>query len=196
MKTLSTLLFLALFSFSASVSAQSALLSKMMFHAGFTYEFFTLRPSVGSNEASILPFYGLSGGMNYVLVHSNDQISLLANPNLALAYAGGYNGSLFMVQAPVFVSARVGAGATPFNENKFGFGAGAGVNVNYLYGNGAYNGLNHTLFLPSAMVEMLVNGRNSFYAIRAHFTLIPEQKKLGGDNVDFSNFGLSINYSF
>ena len=170
--------------------------TKMMFHAGFTYEFFPIKEVGAGSEVNILSFYGLAGGMNYVLMHSNDQFSLLANPNLALGYTGGYNGPLFMVQAPVFLSARVGAGSTPFNENKFGFGVGAGVNVNYLYGTFYILQLNHTLFLPSAMAEFQVNGSNSLYSIRLHLSIMPEQVRFKFNDYNFSNFGLSINYAF
>lgn len=181
----------ALSVYGISLNAQT---DKMMFHAGFTYEFFTLKEKSPATDGFILPFYGLTGGMNYVLLHSNDQVSLLANPNVSAAYSGGNGFSMFMVQAPIFLSARYGAGATPYNEKRIGVGAGAGVNVNYLYSTGDV--FNHTLFLPSAMAEVLINGRSSFYSIKVHWTLYPMVKKLQANDFSFSNLGVSINYSF
>ncbi len=169
---------------------------KFMFHGGFCYDFYSLRPRFGAaGEGFILPFYGLTGGFNYVLMHSNDQLSVMANPNVALAYSGGA-GANFMVQAPIFLALRYGAGATPYNEKKIGLGLGIGGSLNYLYSTSFIPALNHTFAIPKAYGELSVNGRNSFYTFRVHWTLSKATQKWGGSDYSFSNFGLAVIYSF
>ncbi|MEM0995795.1 MAG: hypothetical protein AAGN35_01890 [Bacteroidota bacterium] len=187
---------------------QAQLRDKATFHGGFTYQFVSMTPQ-GSPSPWRIPFYGLSLGMNYTLLHSNDQVSLGINPNGNFSFIfSSLFGTSLQAQAPVFLLARVGAGATPYNEQKFGIGAGIGATYTYMLhsqifqdnlGN-LYNvRLTEGWVNPSAVVEIGLKTRFSNYLFRFNWSLIrptlivPELNDLP---VRFGTAGLSILYTF
>lgn len=178
----------------AQVAAQS---DRFLWHGGFMYEFIRIAPKIGpAPDDPYLSYYGITFGTNYAIVHSNDQVSLSANPNVALAYSG-FGGTNFLAQAPMYLLARYGAGATKYNEQKVGVGAGIGVNYTFLYINSGGTELNQGFANPSAIVELNLNNRSSFYSIRAHWSLMRAEQRIDLFGMyEFSTFGLALSYSF
>ncbi|MCB9235394.1 MAG: hypothetical protein H6581_27310 [Bacteroidia bacterium] len=170
------------------------------FAGGFVYEFIGLKerdPLVGTPTPYTLgPFYGLSLNGSYVLAHKNDVVSACLDPGVRLGFNyfsyGGQASAWFLGQVPLTLMGRVGAGATPFNEQKVGFGLGFGANMTYLYSTQLYPPL-HKLFVnPNAVAELNINGRSTIYHIRFHMTPVGAPADLNGLPVTFSNFGLEI----
>ncbi len=178
---------------------------KATFWGGFTYNVVTLQPQ-GSTARTNLFYYGLNAGMDYVLLHSNDVVSLGINPNATVCVQfDGYNGLGFLGQAPVYLLARAGAGATPYNEQKFGIGAGIGVNNSYLSQNlsdnsGARVRISQVFFNPSALAEISINARNWNYIFRLNWSLYKPTYdiRVGVDRFPFQygTAGFGILYNF
>lgn len=192
-------LYIALFLFAVlGTTALKAQSDKFMLQGGFTYQFITLREKFAPAGArSVLPFYGLSVGMNYVLAHSNDQISLGLNPNLNFSFQfSSLSGTSILAQGPVFLLARYGAGATPYNEQRVGIGAGVGLNYSYLYLSQGLDQVSKGFVNPSAVVELNLKGRSSDYSFRVNWSLYRPTSEVLGTDFELSSAGLSIVYSF
>ena len=179
----------------AFIQAQA---DKAMFYGGFSYQFINIRDQtqpVGSVGFSY--YYGVAGGMNYVLAHSNDQVSLGINPNANLSFSFSPSGLSFLGQAPVFLLARLGAGSTPYNTTKFGIGAGIGCNFSYLYepSNG-FTQISKGFYNPSAIVELNLKGRSSDYSLRFNWSIYRPAVDLFGGSYEIGSTGLSIVYRF
>lgn len=175
------------------------------FYGGFSYNIVTLEP-VGSTQKFPFFYYGLSAGMNYVLLHSNDVVSLGINPNAVVSFQlDPMYGASFLGQAPVFLLARLGANATPYNEQKFGIGAGIGANYSFLTkklsdsGNNTVR-INQGFLNPSAVVEATINARGWNYVLRFNWSLAKPTHdiRIGVDKFPFrfGVGGLGINYNF
>jgi hypothetical protein len=189
------LFLLILFGMGNTSWAQS---DKMMFHGGFAYNFVTKRPEfqpAGSQQ--IFYLYGLTAGMNYVLAHSNDQVSVSVNPNVNLGFTFYQSGLGFLGQVPVFMLARLGAKATPYNESRFGIGAGLGCNFSYWYTSSLnFNQINQAFYNPSALAELNIKGRSSDYSIRFNWSLYRPKAEMDGVKYELGTTALSIVYSF
>lgn len=205
-KKIGTLLTLLL-AFGLVSKAQFA--DKATFFGGFNYQFVSLTPQ-GSPSPDRLPFYGLGLGMDYVMLHSNDQISLGINPNANFSFVfNSLSGVSLLAQAPVFLLARIGANSTPYNEQKFGIGAGIGATYTYMllsqnffdqFGNpiGSLR-LKEGWVNPSAVVEVNLKTRFSDYVFRFSWSLAQptrEIEELQGYPYRFGVANLSIMYSF
>lgn len=177
---------------------------KMMWDIGFTYQFLTEEsryPAIGGgSNFQVLNFYGLTGGMNYVVWHSNDKVSLLANPGALVSFSLYNDGLSLFLQAPSYMSLHVGAGSTPFNEQRFGLGAGVGVVPSYLYyktfGFPSYQaGIG--MVNPGAMAEATILGRSTLYKIRVNWSLTKSRwQEIESLEARYSTFGLGILYVF
>lgn len=167
--------FVAALLFFTAVGGHAQLADKAKFFGGMTYQFIGITP-VGAPSPTYSSLYGLGIGMDYVLLHSNDAVSLGINPNanVCLQFSSYYGLSVF-ANAPLYLLARVGSGATPFNEQKFGIGAGIGGSYSYLLTTvnaGGSNSLFKTGFLnPGAIVEMSIKARSSNYLLRFNWSL-------------------------
>ena len=200
---LTTLLSLIVIATSSLAVAQ--LKDKATFYGGFTYNVVTLQPVASTQKTSFF-YYGLSGGMDYVLLHSNDVVSLGINPNAtACVQFDAYNGLSFLGQAPVYLLARLGAGATPYNEQKFGIGAGIGVNSSFMSQKvqdnaGTQVKISQAFFNPSAVAELSINARNWNYVFRLNWSLYKPTHdiRVGVDRFPFQygTAGLGILYNF
>lgn len=129
--------------------------------------------------------YGLTLGANYVFWHSNDVFSLSAAPSFSLAFNLNSNPVSLFLQTPLYLLARVGAGATSFNQNVVGFGVGIGGNFSFIrfpfgYEQPQPNGnpsiyreglVNQPYFTPAAMAELTINYRSSIFCLRGHANL-------------------------
>jgi hypothetical protein len=159
--------------------------------------FFSSSPSVS--------FYSISGGMYYAYAHKNDMYSIGLDPsvNFSLSFTTPVS---IMLQTPVFLAARVGQGATRYNENSVGFGVGIGGN--FTYARVAYqdliSGRSSTLeapfFAPAAMAELNLALNNPF-SVRFVINLANVEQDvdvgLGLQRpLTFSNWSLALLYSF
>lgn len=172
-------------------------MDRLMPHFGFMYEMVSVkRTDAPSTDRPVLfPYYGLNLGANYVLLHSNDQVSLGVEPNVNFAiFPTGTGGLGLLAQTPVFLMAKVGANCTPFNQQKIGIGAGIGVNYTYA----RYDGpdINTSYVAPAAIGEISLNLRSAVYILRGHFNLYPVQQNIGLEEYDFGNFGFGLVYGF
>lgn len=179
----------------STLSAQLA--DKAVFFGGFTYQFVSVRLQGDPAPAVLLPSYGLALGMDYVLLHSNDQFSIGVNPNINLGVS--YNsvvGFNVLAQAPVFMLARFGAGSTPYNEQKFGIGAGIGAVYSYYLDQ--FNEISNGFVNPSAVVEIGIRSRMSDYLFRFNWSLMRATVETGNPVLpyQFGLGGLSIMYYF
>ena len=132
---------------------------------------------MGSPSVQLSAHYGAGIGMDYVLMHSNDQVSLGINPNINLCFQfSNLYGISFLGTAPVYMLARLGAGSTPYNEQKFGIGAGIGGSYSYIatsYAGGGSSGVFKTgFFNPGAVVELQFNTRVTNYLFRFNWSLL------------------------
>ena len=157
--------------FSLCLASQAQLSEKANFFGGMTYQFIGITP-LGSPSPSYANLYGLGAGMDYVLLHSNDVVSLGVNPNVnACLQFNSFYGLSFFANAPVYMLARVGSGATPFNEQKFGIGAGIGGSYSYLYSASGGTPFSVGFLNPGAIVEMSLRTRGSSYLFRFNWSL-------------------------
>lgn len=187
------LIFFAFVSFWGSVlPAQS---EKLMPHGGFTYQFIILRDRFSGASAQAY-YYGLSGGVDYVLMHSNDQVSLGVDPNVHFSFAFTNQGTSLLLQTPVYLLARVGAGCTPFNEAKVGVGAGVGGNFSYINEGNRLNRFSQTFFSPAAVGEFSLRTRAANYVLRVNFTPFQTTTDVDGADLYFNNIGASFLYTF
>jgi hypothetical protein len=196
------LLLVLLFSANATVAQ---IKDKATFYGGFSYNVVTLTQLNTTGRTSFF-YYGLSGGMDYVLLHSNDVVSLGINPNASASVQfDAFNGFSFLGQVPIYLLARAGAGATPYNEQKFGIGAGIGVNSSYMSQRTQDSGggrvkINQNFFNPSAVAEASINTRNMNYIFRLNWSLYKPTHdiRLGTTRVPFqfgtAAFGILYNF--
>lgn len=180
--------------------AGAQLAEKAKWYAGLTYSQVNLTPVPAVNPLNLY-FYGLTVGMNYVLLHSNDVVSLGVNPNALFSVQFNQNlGVNMLASAPVFLLARVGANATPFNEQKFGIGAGVGLNYSYLSYKFSNAKINQGFLNPSAVVEIGINARNWNNIIRFHWSLYKPSHdiRIGIDKTPYryGTGGLGFLYNF
>ena len=195
---------------SVGISSQAQLADKATFFGGFNYQFVSITPQ-GSPSTDRLPFYGLGLGMDYVLLHSNDQFSLGVNPNanFSFVFSSAFGVSI-LANAPVYMLARYGANSTPYNEQKFGIGAGVGLGYSYMFlqqpfidqfGNRANFTLKQGWINPTAIVEINLKTRFSDYIFRFNWSLAQPSHDIEDINgvgfpYRFGIAGLSIFYSF
>lgn len=160
-----------------TTSMQGQLSEKAKFFGGITYQFVGFTP-LNSPQPSLYYLYGLGAGMDYVLLHSNDVVSLGINPNANLCLQFSYSSLNFLATVPTYMLARFGAGATPFNEQKFGIGAGIGGSGSYFASTSA-NGTLSTFFVnPSACVELAIGARGSNYLFRFNWSLMRPTREI------------------
>lgn len=169
-----------------------------MWHGGFCYQFVTFRQEFQPITARGLAYmYGITGGMNYILAHSNDQVSVGINPNANLGFSLSNSGVGFLGQLPVYLLARVGANSTPYNETKVGVGAGVGCNFSYWYvSNSGFSQLNTAFYNPSLLAELNIKGRASDYAIRFNWSVYRPKVEIDSQRYEMGTSTLSIIYSF
>lgn len=181
------------------IQGRGQISEKANLFGGVTYQFVGLT-ALGSPIPNYAYYvYGLGAGMDFVLAHSNDVVSLGVNPNAHLCFQlSSYYGVNFLASVPTYLLARVGAGATPFNEQKFGIGAGIGGSGSYFTSVG---GPRMFFMNPGAIVEMCVRTRSSNYLFRFNWSLMrpTHDVNLGGSTTNpyrIGLVGLSLFYSF
>jgi hypothetical protein len=188
-----------------NVHAQSVL-EKMMPRVGGSFQVLGIRNTDGSSYFSTpsTTFYSIQGGMYYAYAHSNDMYSIGIDPSLGVSLRLTSPVST-MIQVPVFLAARVGLGATRYNESSVGFGIGVGGSFTYLRlayfdANGRTYALQAPLIAPTAMAELAFSLNNPLL-LRFHINLAPTRYNAEVDlglkqQLDFHNWGISLLYPF
>lgn len=199
MKRLQHYLFLLLVLASSQVFGQ--LSSKAVFFGGPTYQFASLT-QVGSPAPTYSPHYGLGFGMDYILMHSNDQASIGINPNANICFSfSNLYGFDFFTSMPVYMLARLGAGSTPYNEQKIGIGGGIGGSFSYLATPVSSGDMLKTSFInPGALAELQFRYRGGNIVLRFNWSLAKSTQNIELGNNSFAfRMGvsaLSIFYNF
>lgn len=183
MKKVIGILMLFCAAFTHNLSAQSKF--EIVPHTGLMYEFIMPTPADSLTPQMSQIFSGMPDVWQYVTFHVGGY-GVLAHKNdvVSLGIDGGLNVGVnfrpvpvsFQIQAPVFVMGRLGAGCTPYNEQKIGIGAGVGVIPTYWsqkipIGSGSVSDMlkiNELFVAPSGVFEL--NYTRSI--IRVHFSLL------------------------
>jgi hypothetical protein len=210
---LTFLLFLSVAGNNLQAQNTSVFAERAQFSLGTFLEFIPMKyPITNANVFDgIPPFYNSFGvNANWVLLHSNDQLSLSASPGTHFAFSlNSRYGASLMFQAPVYLLGRIGANCTPFNESMFGFGAGIGANFSYVQfpvtnGFERIGRVSQPFIAPAAMVEFTGQFGKQAYSVRFHMNLMRFRGKVEVDPfisrdpiaVDYSNWGLGLMYYF
>ncbi len=152
---------------------------------------------------------GFSFGGSYNIKQWKDTWSLNVESNLVFSF--NYNnitGTSFYLQVPAYVTGRVGAKSTPYNDQIFGAMLGFGPSLNYLIypyitQTGAVNRLTPFYFSPTAVAEVLFNpsGRGGT-GLRFHANLTPykasftDQAAGVSGNLLYENYGVGLVFYF
>ncbi|MCB0837172.1 MAG: hypothetical protein KDE26_22900 [Bacteroidetes bacterium] len=199
-----------------STKSYAQLADKLVPHMGFMWEFATIKDVPTSSPQIFNSFYNFHLGTYYTLMHHNDIFSLGvdASAQFGLNFQQYVNASRtqvftrvdYMAQLPVFVMGKVGATATPYNQQKIGIAGGIGGNYNYLSYNNNFNQKSKSsYFVPSFVVEGTLLSRGNPLTVRFHYGLAhPEtnQKTTARDGSFppvtnrflLGNFGIGILY--
>lgn len=185
------------------LSAQA--LDKLQFKGGIMYELVTFQQSYDSTytnfvDPSIVPYVNLFVGGYYALAHKNDIVSVGVDGGLQ---AGVYfqQGFAYQLQLPAYLMGRLGAGATSYNQQKFGIGAGVGLQSTFLSDSRllqTHETIKTFLFIPSAIAEVVIGGNRNLIG-RLHIPLLPMKKQLedvGNGYFKLSNVGFGLIYRF
>jgi hypothetical protein len=129
-------------------------------------------------------FWGISIGANYIYHRSGDDFFAVgpgAQITGSFQFLGSF-GSNWMVQVPVYSFARIGAAATPYNQQRLGAGIGLGLRYTsfqtiYTASSGYVGRLRQNFLNPTAMVELTFNFRRvSPTTIRFYMDLLPARR--------------------
>jgi hypothetical protein len=168
--------------FTHNLSAQSKF--EIVPHTGLMYEFIVPTPADSMTPKMSQIFSGMPDVWSYitfhvggygVIAHKNDVVSLGVDAGLNVGLNFRPVPVSYQLQAPVFFMGRLGAGCTPYNEQKFGIGAGVGAistfwNQKLVIGGSSGNEtikIQEFFVTPSAVAE--VNYLRSIF--RVHFGL-------------------------
>ncbi len=109
--------------------------NKFSFSTGICYDFIPV--FLDDNVTPVfsdgaLAQYGIALKGNYVLMHSNDVISLSGASAFHFDFLFSNLGFGTLLRLPIYGLFRVGNNATPFNNQVVGLGLGGGLALNYL----------------------------------------------------------------
>jgi len=163
-----------------NLSAQIS--DKLIPHFGFMYEYNTASYTTSNGEERrefLRNYYVINVGAYYLLTQKNDIFSVGVEPNLQLGVSPvPISGRLrlgYVVQTPVYAMARVGAGSTPYNQQRVGLGVGIGGSFTTFSYFGAIGqsivNERGNFIAPGAVVEVTINSRGNPLVLRAHASL-------------------------
>lgn len=182
---------------------------KLQFRGGFSFEFVPVEYPDGTNfflNDQLL--YGILLGGEYTLFQSNDLFALNADLgiNFSFNYSNFYGSQLFL-QTPLYLVAKVGAGATKYTD--FPVGAALGVGLAYTFVNIPFSTnqavaeisrLKPSWVAPSAMAQLTLRTNQGTYGIRGHLNLssFTENTTIEGFVVPlrYENWGVGLVYTF
>ena len=201
---LSAILLLAA-SFVSIQKTQAQISDKLIWHTGFMYQITRVADLDINNVPVSVPspaFYTFNVGAYYAAVQKNDIVSagIQANAQIGLSPVNAGVGIRlnYLVELPIYAMARVGAGCTPYNEQRVGLSVGVGTNLShYAY----YMGFGNTLVSPritalnpAGIVELTIVSRGNPTTFRLHGSLnnAPLRVNLRDLNGDITQFGPEI----
>lgn len=154
-------------------------------------------------------FWGITVGSNYTYFRTENE-AFAAGPGAQITGSFqflGRAGTNWMIQAPIYAYARLGAGATAYNIQRLGIGIGAGgrltsFQITYTSLSGGYIGkLKQTFITPTVFADLTFNFRRTNpTTLRIHFDPLPTRRNteiMGAIDpvpLEFSTIGLSILY--
>jgi hypothetical protein len=175
---------------------------KLQYHMGGSYDFLRIQGST----PMYANYFTITGGAHYVFWHSNDQISLSANPNASIgASFNNFTGFSVFAQVPAFIMLRLGAACTKYNEQKFGLGAGVGGSYFYIKDNAfpfnnSLQTLETNLLNPVAAVQLTFQNDFRTLTVRGYGSLLPYSTTFlqffGNEKFNYDQYGLAILYNF
>ncbi|MDX2250575.1 MAG: hypothetical protein SF052_27585 [Bacteroidia bacterium] len=198
---------------------QAQLTDKLVPHMGFMWEFATLEETPGGPTSTLSSFYNFHIGTYYAIAHYNDIFSFGVDPSIqvGLNFVPVSNGSAiytrvnYVIQAPVYLMARVGANSTPYNQQAIGFATGIGASYTFLsqqtgdisLRRKTRNGYTN----PSVVAELTILSRGNPLTGRFHFSPFKVNSDLVFKNVDtkevvssftfpMGNWGIGLIYGF
>lgn len=192
------------------MTSHAQLSDKLVPRMGFMYEFVTFQlPTVA--EPNVRDFYNFHLGTFVALAHKNDIVSVGVDPSIHFGFnlfnTGNSVAFDYNVQTPVLAMGRLGAGATPYNQQRFGVGLGIG---------GQYTFFNRTLInlnkIKAGFFNPIIAGEISFVSrsgpitIRGVFSIADATGALKNTNINgatsttentkFGNWGIGLLYGF
>jgi len=155
-------------------------------------------------------FWGIGLGANYIYYRSPDDF-LAVGPGAQITgsfqFLGSF-GSNWMLQVPLYAFARIGAAATPYNQQRLGTGIGLGLRYTtfqtiYTVPSGYVGRLRQNFLNPTGIVELTFNFRRlSPTTIRFYMDILPSRRNTdiygSFDPVplDYRTLGFGIYYYF
>ncbi len=182
----------------AHLSAQ--FMDKVQLKSGFIYGSYLFNIATDSSYTYLNPLNGgqyvnLYFGGYYAAAHKNDIVSTGVDAGIQ-GWIGLGNLS-YQLQLPVYVMGRIGAGATRYNQQKFGFALGVGMQTSYRgFFSQRYVDIAPKFFsIPSAVAEVVIGGNRNFIG-RLYLTPFPTKKHVKDPNSYYTvaNFGLGLLY--
>ena len=181
-----------------STQVRAQLSDKMVPHFGFMLE-----RSYATDLENILGdldwnFSTLNIGTYIALAHHKDIVSVGVDPNLHVGLSlprGPQAGFNLLVKTPVYAMARLGAGATPYNQQNFGIGVGGGLDFQTLWITGDNRRI--SVATPTVILEATLVSRGSPLTGRFHFSPVDTQAlfRYTGDDPGGNN-GFNNNFSY
>ncbi len=161
-----------------SLSAQLA--DRLVPHFGYMQEYVALRTTPNDPAPSTAGFSMLNFGTYAVLAHKNDVVSVGVDVSgqIGLRVLGGRYVD-FSSQTPIYLMGKIGAGATPYNDQPIGFGLGIGGATQYFnITTTASSRLTSFTLLPDAVAQIRLNTRFAKITGRVHTSLAPIAAKI------------------
>ncbi len=185
--------------------SQAQISDRLVPHMGFMYEFITT--TLPTSNKRVRDFYNFHIGTYIALLHSNDIVSLGVDPSVNFGFNLFNTGQSvafdYTVQVPVLLMGRLGASATPYNQQKIGVGVGVGAKYTYFSRHTDPVNKQQAGFLnPVVVGEISFVSRGGPISIRGIFSIADAIGTLtntnGGDidNTAFSASGIGLLYGF
>lgn len=187
---------------------------RWQFAIGSQVQYFDVNAVNPLYDLEFQPFiYPVSGRGYYDVWQSDDFYSVQASPGLNVGFSSTNfsSGPNILIETPTYMMARVGAGATQYNQSVLGFGVGAGLDFGYLLFNSQFssgagtptvNGrLSMFSFAPGAVAELVANIGGAKYLLRFNMNLTDMRTDLLFDEpgtqetkfpVDISHWGIGL----
>lgn len=186
-------------------TAHAQLSDRLVPRFGFMYEFVRIEAPTGASELE--DFYNIHLGTYVVLYHQQDVFSVGIDPSIHAGFNFFNTGTDiafdYTFQVPVLLMGRVGTGATPYNEQRFG--AGLGIGAKYVYFSEHTTIINKkraNFISPVVVGEISFVSRGGPISIRGIFSIADATRDLVNTefpdipNTSFSTFGVGLLYGF
>ena len=156
---------------------------KLLPHFGFMFQLYFIDTVSFENPIPALPrpgFYSIGVGTYYAIGHKNDVVSYGLDLNL---HAGMNISEIrkidFVIQTPIFLMGRVGAGSTSYNQQRMGLGVGVGATYSFFsYSDRFTSQFRRHIVNPSVLVEGSFNSSGGPIIGRIMFSALPHKQMI------------------